>query len=110
MPVIEQTNLTEAPKWIYPSRTENSSLSLSFSSNKWMVKAPHCTEEAWKFPLSTCRYLVLTVCERNLLNKATFVPLATQRSAFFKLCFFLEGFEITLMRLEWKTPISVPFP
>ena len=43
-----------------------------------MVKAPHCTEEAWKFPLSTCRYLVLTVCERNLLNKATFVPLATQ--------------------------------
>ena len=43
-----------------------------------MVKAPHCTEEAWKFPLSTWRYLVLTVCERNRLNKATFVPLATQ--------------------------------
>ena len=45
---------------------------------KWMVKAPHCTEEAWKLPLSTWRYLVLTVCDRNRLNKATLVPLATQ--------------------------------
>ena len=50
----------------------------NYNLRKCMVKAPHCTEEAWKFPLSTWRYLVLTVCERNRLNKATFVPLATQ--------------------------------
>jgi hypothetical protein len=43
-----------------------------------MVKAPHCAEDAWKLPLSTCRYLVLTVCDRSRLNNATFVPLATQ--------------------------------
>ena len=41
-----------------------------------MVKAPHCVEDAWKFPFSTWRYRVLTVCERRRLNKATFVPLA----------------------------------
>jgi hypothetical protein len=28
---------------------------------RWMVKAPHWTEEAWKLPFSTCRYRVLTV-------------------------------------------------
>ena len=32
------------------------------------------------------------------------------RSAFFRLCFFFDGFEITLILLEWKTPMSVPFP
>ena len=41
-----------------------------------MVKAPHCVELAWKLPPSTCRYLVLTVCERSLLKSATLVPLA----------------------------------
>ena len=39
-----------------------------------MVKAPHCVELAWKFPSSTCKYLVLTVCDRNRLKSATFVP------------------------------------
>ena len=43
-----------------------------------IVNAPHCTDEAWKFPLSTWRYLVLTVWDRRRLNKATLVPLATQ--------------------------------
>ena len=43
-----------------------------------MVKAPHWTEDAWKFPFSTWRYLVLTVWDRRRLNKATLVPLATQ--------------------------------
>ena len=41
---------------------------------KWTVNAPHCVELAWKLPLSTCRYLVLTVCDRKRLNSATFVP------------------------------------
>lgn len=47
------------------------------NSHLWMVKAPHCSELAWKFPFSTCKYLVLTVCDRSLLNNATFVPEAT---------------------------------
>ena len=41
-----------------------------------MVNAPHWVEEAWKFPFSTCRYRVDTVCDLNRLNRATFVPLA----------------------------------
>ena len=45
-------------------------------SRRWMVKAPHCVEEAWKFPFSTCRYRVDTVWDLNRLNSATFVPLA----------------------------------
>ena len=55
---------------------------------RWMVKAPHCTDDAWKFPLSTCRYRVLTVWDLKRLNKATLVPLATQtakKSEFFKI-------------------------
>ena len=32
------------------------------------------------------------------------------QSAFFKDCFFLEGLEMTLMRLLWKTPMSCPPP
>merc|ERR1711892_563934 len=110
MPVMEQTSLTEEPWWMYPSLTVNSSDSDSWSSSRCMVKAPHWTELAWKFPFSTCRYLVLTVWDLKRLKSATFVPEAIQRSAFFKLCFFLEGFEITFILLEWKTPISVPFP
>jgi len=80
------------------------------SSKRWMVKAPHWTELAWKFPFSTWRYLVLTVCDLNRLNRATLVPLATHRSAFFRLCFFLEGLDITFILLEWKIPMSCPFP
>ena len=38
------------------------------------MKAPHCVELAWKLPFSTWRYRVLTVCERNLLKRATLVP------------------------------------
>ena len=71
--------------------------------HKWMVKAPHCTEEAWKFPLSTCRYLVLTVCERNLLNKATFVPLATQtarviRKSLVQIFLYIKYINIVIIR------------
>ncbi len=42
--------------------------------HKCIVNAPHCVELAWKFPLSTWRYRVLTVWDRSRLNKATFVP------------------------------------
>lgn len=39
-----------------------------------MAKQPHWTELAWKFPFSTCKYLVLTVWERRRLKRATLVP------------------------------------
>ena len=42
--------------------------------HKWMVKAPHCVELAWKLLFSTWRYRVLTVCDRSRLNSATLVP------------------------------------
>ena len=45
-------------------------------------------------------HLVLTVWERSLLKSATLVPEAMHKSAFFRLCFFFEGFEITFIRLE----------
>jgi hypothetical protein len=32
------------------------------------------------------------------------------RSAFLSDCFFLDGLEMTLIRLLWKTPISWPLP
>ena len=64
------------------------------------MNAPHWVELAWKFPFSTCRYLVLTVCDLRRLNNATLVPDAMHKSAFFRLCFFFEGFEITFIRLE----------
>ena len=75
-----------------------------------MVKAPHWVEDAWKFPFSTWRYLVLTVCDRSRLKRATLVPEAMHRSAFFRLCFFFEGFEITFIRFEWNRPMSLVLP
>lgn len=46
-----------------------------------MVKAPHCVELAWKLLFSTCKYRVLTVCERNRLKSATLVPEAIHTKA-----------------------------
>ena len=69
-------------------------------SPRCIVKAPHWVELAWKFPFSTCRYRVLTVWDRRRLKRATFVPDAMHRSAFFRLCFFFDGLEITFIRCE----------
>ena len=63
-------------KWInvVTSNTDNRVQGFPLYLHRWMVNAPHCIELAWKFPSSTCRYRVLTVCDRSLLNNATLVP------------------------------------
>lgn len=56
-----------------------------------MVNAPHCNELAWKLLFSTCKYLVLTVCDLSLLNKATLVPEATQTAKYVEKKMILVG-------------------
>lgn len=51
-----------------------------------------------------------TVCDRKRLNSATLVPDAIHKSAFLRDCFFLDGFEMTLILRDWKTPMSAPEP
>ena len=65
-----------------------------------MVNDPHWVELAWKFPFSTCKYRVLTVCERNRLKRATLVPLAmhTVEYSFF----LLVKWFVVLFRKENK--------
>ena len=46
----------------------------------------------------------------HLLNRAILDPEAMHKSAFLRLCFFFDGFEITFIRFEWNTPMSLPFP
>ena len=53
------------------------------------MKAPHCVEDAWKLPFSTCKYLVDTVCDLNLLNNATFDPDAMHTEKFNLVSFVL---------------------
>ena len=52
-------------------------VSVSWSSvswRRWMVKLPHWVLLAWNLSPSTCRYLVLTVWDLSLLNRATLLP------------------------------------
>ena len=75
---IKGLNNWQQTKWCWRVRRSISqwiSIVISLSDiRRWTVKAPHCVELAWKLPFSTCRYLVLTVCERRRLNNATLVP------------------------------------
>ena len=57
-----------------------------------------------------CPCLILPVCDLSRLKRATWVPPSIHKSAFFKLCFFFDGFEITFIVFDSNWPNESPLP